>query len=94
MRCIHDKIGPSTLLGIGHLLGENRFEPLNRHAGTLKDPRPLHIRRGRNNRDGINAFVAAVRSRSTPAVSADDGLRVMELSERIKAVMLTDSVAP
>src|SRR5580700_10399844 len=44
--------------------------------------------------DEVNAFVASVRSRSTPAVSADDGLRVMELSERIKEVMLTDSVAP
>jgi len=44
--------------------------------------------------DEVNAFVAAVRSRSTPAVSAEDGLRVMELTERIKEVMLTDSVAP
>src|SRR5271157_2464194 len=44
--------------------------------------------------DEVNAFVAAVRNRSTPAVSADDGLRVMELTERIKEVMLTDSVAP
>ena len=44
--------------------------------------------------DEVNAFVAAVRSRSTPAVSAEDGLRVMELTERIKQVMLTDSAAP
>jgi len=44
--------------------------------------------------DEVNAFVAAVRSRSTPAVSAEDGLRVMELTERIKEVMLTDSPAP
>ena len=44
--------------------------------------------------DEVNAFVAAVRSRSKPAVSADDGLRVMELSERIKQAMLTDSPAP
>ena len=44
--------------------------------------------------DEVNAFVAAVRSRSAPAVSAKDGLRVMELTERIKEVMLTDSVAP
>jgi len=44
--------------------------------------------------DEVNAFVAAVRSRSLPLVSADDGLRVMELTERIKDVMLTDSAAP
>jgi predicted dehydrogenase len=44
--------------------------------------------------DEVNAFVDSVRSRSTPAVSAEDGLRVMELTERIKEVMLTDSVAP
>jgi len=43
--------------------------------------------------DEVNAFVNAVRRRSKPAVSADDGLRVMELSERIKAVMVTDAVA-
>jgi predicted dehydrogenase len=44
--------------------------------------------------DEVNAFVDSVRNRSTPAVSADDGLRVMELTERIKEVMLTDAVAP
>jgi predicted dehydrogenase len=44
--------------------------------------------------DEVNAFVIAVRTRATPAVSADDGLRVMELTERIKEVMLTDSPAP
>src|SRR6202166_947677 len=44
--------------------------------------------------DEVKAFVDSVRSRSTPAVSAEDGLRVMELTERIKEVMLTDSVAP
>jgi predicted dehydrogenase len=44
--------------------------------------------------DEVKAFVESVRSRSTPAVSAEDGLRVMELTERIKEVMLTDSVAP
>src|SRR5579862_4671177 len=44
--------------------------------------------------DEVNAFVGSVRSRSTPAVSAEDGLRVMELTERIKEVMLTDAVAP
>jgi predicted dehydrogenase len=44
--------------------------------------------------DEIRAFVDAVRTRGKPAVSADDGLRVMELTERIKEVMLTDSAAP
>jgi predicted dehydrogenase len=44
--------------------------------------------------DEVKAFVDSVRSRSTPAVSAIDGLRVMELTERIKEVMMTDSVVP
>ena len=44
--------------------------------------------------DEVTAFVNSVRSRSPPAVTAEDGLRVMELTERIKEVMLTDSVAP
>lgn len=44
--------------------------------------------------DEVAAFVESVRTRSTPAVTAEDGLRVMELSERIKEVMLTDSAAP
>ncbi len=43
--------------------------------------------------DEVNSFVEAVRSRAVPAVSAEDGLRVMELTERIKEVMLTDSPA-
>ena len=43
--------------------------------------------------DEVNSFVEAVRSRTTPAVSAEDGLRVMELTERIKEVMLTDSAS-
>lgn len=41
--------------------------------------------------DEVAAFVASVRSRATPAVSAEDGLRVMALTERIKDVMVTDS---
>ncbi|MDO8432013.1 MAG: Gfo/Idh/MocA family oxidoreductase [Candidatus Binatus sp.] len=43
--------------------------------------------------DEVRSFVDAVRTRATPAVSADDGLRVMELSERIKEVMLTEAAA-
>ena len=43
--------------------------------------------------DEVNSFVEAVRTRATPAVSAEDGLRVMELTERIKEVMLTDSAS-
>jgi predicted dehydrogenase len=35
--------------------------------------------------DEVRAFVASVRSRSAPRVSAGDGLRVMELSELIRA---------
>ena len=37
--------------------------------------------------DEVAAFVSAVRDRTTPAVTAEDGLRVMELSERIKREM-------
>ncbi len=43
--------------------------------------------------DEVGAFVNAVRNRTTPVVTADDGLRVMELTERIKEVMVTDSPA-
>ena len=38
-------------------------------------------------RDEIAAFVASVRTRTPPPVTADDGLRVMELSERIRLAM-------
>ena len=37
--------------------------------------------------DEIRSFVESVRTRGTPAVTADDGLRVMELSERIRKSM-------
>jgi predicted dehydrogenase len=43
--------------------------------------------------DEVRSFVESVRTRATPAVTAEDGLRVMELSERIKAAMLTESEA-
>ncbi|HUO03589.1 MAG TPA: Gfo/Idh/MocA family oxidoreductase [Candidatus Binataceae bacterium] len=39
----------------------------------------------------VRAFVDSVRNRTTPAVSALDGLRVMELTQRIKDVMETDT---
>jgi predicted dehydrogenase len=39
--------------------------------------------------DEVRAFVESVRTRSRPAVTAEDGLRVMELSERIRTGMLT-----
>ena len=39
--------------------------------------------------DEIAAFVECVRTRGAPAVTADDGLRVMELSERIRIAMET-----
>jgi predicted dehydrogenase len=41
--------------------------------------------------DEITAFVECVRARSTPPVTADDGLRVMELSERIRIAMEKES---
>jgi predicted dehydrogenase len=37
--------------------------------------------------DEVASFIAAVRTRSTPAVSARDGLRVIELIERIRICM-------
>ena len=40
----------------------------------------------------INSFVDAVRTRRTPAVTAVEGLRVMELSERICHSMSTESL--
>jgi len=39
--------------------------------------------------DEVKSFVDAVRARTAPAVTADDGLRVMELSDRIRTAMLT-----
>jgi predicted dehydrogenase len=41
--------------------------------------------------DEVRAFVESVRTRQRPAVTAEDGLRVMEISERIRAAM---SAAP
>ena len=43
--------------------------------------------------DEIAAFVESVRTRSGPQVNADDGLRVMELSERIRNEMEKESAA-
>jgi predicted dehydrogenase len=39
--------------------------------------------------DEVAAFVESVRTRARPAVTPEDGLRVMELSERIRTGMLT-----
>ena len=43
--------------------------------------------------DEIRSFVQSVRTRGIPAVSADDGLRVMELSERIRKSMAETAAA-
>jgi predicted dehydrogenase len=43
--------------------------------------------------DEILAFVESVRTRGVPGVTADDGLRVMELSERIRLAMEKASAA-
>ena len=43
--------------------------------------------------DEIVAFVESVRTRSAPAVSATDGLRVMELSERIRTAIRQELAA-
>jgi predicted dehydrogenase len=43
--------------------------------------------------DEIVAFVDSVRTRGVPRVTADDGLRVMELSERIRLAMEKESAA-
>jgi predicted dehydrogenase len=40
--------------------------------------------------DEVKSFIDAVRIRSTPAVTAADGLRVMEISERIRNAMLPE----
>lgn len=41
--------------------------------------------------DEITAFVESVRTRGVPQVTADDGLRVMELSERIRIAIEKES---
>ncbi len=43
--------------------------------------------------DEVRAFVTSVRTRSAPRVSADDGLRVMELSERIRNAIAQENAA-
>jgi predicted dehydrogenase len=43
--------------------------------------------------DEISAFVESVRARSAPAVSADDGLRVMDLSEQVRAAIQRELAA-
>lgn len=43
--------------------------------------------------DEVAAFVTAVRTRSTPPVTARDGLCVMEISERIKSGMLSENIS-
>src|SRR5713101_8177851 len=40
----------------------------------------------------VTAFVESVRTRTTPPVTAADGLRVMEVSERIRAVIEKETV--
>src|SRR5262249_41794917 len=40
--------------------------------------------------DEVRAFIASVRSRSAPPVTAEDGVRVMELSERIRQVITVE----
>jgi predicted dehydrogenase len=43
--------------------------------------------------DEIVAFVGSVRTRSAPAVSASDGLRVMEVSERVRTAIRQELAA-
>lgn len=43
--------------------------------------------------DEVAAFVASARTHTAPPVTADDGLRVMELSERIRLAMEKESAA-
>ncbi|HEX3409931.1 MAG TPA: Gfo/Idh/MocA family oxidoreductase [Candidatus Binataceae bacterium] len=43
--------------------------------------------------DEVTAFVESVRTRGVPQVTADDGLRVMELSERIRIEMERERAA-
>jgi predicted dehydrogenase len=43
--------------------------------------------------DEVRAFVTSVRTRGAPRVTADDGLRVMELSERIRNAIAKENAA-
>jgi predicted dehydrogenase len=43
--------------------------------------------------DEVRAFAASVRTRNAPRVSADDGLRVMELSELIRAAIAEENAS-
>jgi predicted dehydrogenase len=42
----------------------------------------------------VTAFVESVRTRATPPVTATDGLRVMEVSERILAAIEKETAVP
>lgn len=61
------------------------FPTISADQIDLEDGDPL--------RDEITAFVDSVRTRGVPKVTADDGLRVMELSERIRVAMEKESAA-
>jgi len=59
------------------------FPTISAEQIDLEDGDPLQ--------DEITAFVDSVRTRGVPQVTADDGLRVMELSERIRIAMEKES---
>jgi len=63
----------------------SKFPTISAEQIDLADGDPLA--------DEVRAFVDAVRRRSTPPVTAEDGLRVMELSERIRDVMVTGAAS-
>lgn len=70
---------------------QRRVRIIRRIAGTTPDALPQIVAdehdagQGDPLRDEIAAFVAAVRTRTTPIVSGREGLRALELAERIAA---------
>src|SRR5262249_2538055 len=58
-RCIHDEIGPPTLLLIRHLLREDGVEFVDRHARAFERARALYFRWRGYHDHGIDAFLAA-----------------------------------
>ncbi len=48
-----DHIGPATLLGVRHLLGQNSVEPIGGHPGTGENPLPLEEGRRADHSDQI-----------------------------------------
>ena len=56
---IHHKVGPTALLGVRQLLGEDRVELFGCHAVACQNALALNVRRRRHHDDRIDPFLTA-----------------------------------